>query len=91
MESLLKENGIGQHFPTGILQGWMNPLALPHIGLKPAGYYAVGYIYGNYDSVDELYERINAYIEEIAWPLTAAATGNPYWMRSLSGTRMIIC
>ena len=24
----------------------------------------MGYIYGNYDSVDELYEQINAYIEE---------------------------
>ena len=61
MESLLRGEW---HFPTWYFARLDEPMALPHIGLRPAGYYAVGYIYRNYDSVDELYEQINAYIEE---------------------------
>ncbi|MEG0379930.1 MAG: MerR family transcriptional regulator, partial [Eubacterium sp.] len=51
------------HYPNRYFTKVNEPLELPNIMVKPAGQYAIGYIRGDYDAIDTLYERLYAYIE----------------------------
>ncbi|MEF9918186.1 MAG: MerR family transcriptional regulator [Eubacterium sp.] len=59
-ENLHKKNW---HYPNHYFAKLKDPLDLPNVVIKPEGFYVIGYIEGDYDTIDNLYERLYNYIE----------------------------